>query len=398
MEPNSRLHVDLDAIARNARAIRSRLPAGTALCGVVKADAYGLGARSVARALVEAGTSMLAVYDVDEAADLLAAGLDRPVLLLGPRFEPPEGPLVDLGARDGQLHLSASSPDGLAAIASVAGRAGRPVPVHVEIDTGLVRGGCSERDAPRLVATALADRRFLLAGVFTHMADADDDEAVNEQATRFRAVLDGLPPLPRSCRLHVANTRTVVRRPDLTEDMVRCGQGWAGFGDEPTRRFLERTVAWRSRIVHVRGIRAGASVGYGRRWRAARPSRIGLVPVGYADGFPRRLGGGEIAPNYRVAVGSPGGAVAWCSVVGAVNMDQLTIDLTDVPPAIDSGPGATVELVGRDAEAPNDLQVVAEASGTSIHELLCRLGPRVRRTPEQFDRNSVPIRPAAIRA
>jgi alanine racemase len=398
MEPSSRLAVNLDAVTSNARALRERLPAGCALAGVVKADAYGLGLEPIARAIVAGGASMLAVYDPGEAATLLEAGLDRPVLLLGPLLEDPDcGPLTR-GAAGGQLHIVVASPRQLEIAAALARVAGRPMPVHVEVDTGMARAGCEPREAARLVASALADPRLVLAGVCTHMADAEDDATVGGQAAVFRAVLDGLPPLPPNCRLHLANTRTVLRHPRLAADMARCGQGWGGFGadgleDGPE---LQRIVRWTSRLVLVRRIEAGQGVGYGRRWRADRPSRIGLVPVGYADGIPRSLAGETDHPRMRVGLGRgpDGRPLAWAPVIGAISMDQITVDLTDVPAGIDLTPGAEVELIGRDRMAPNDLGRLAAAAGTSHYELLCRIGPRVRRV---FEQPSIAVPPAGIR-
>ncbi len=383
MEPSSRLRIDLDAIAANVRAVRAHLPAGCAFAGVVKANAYGLGLRPVARAIAAGGGAMLAVYDASEAADLLASGLERPVMVLGPLLEPIDDPALRGGAADGRLHLVAASPRQLAIAAELAAAVERPVPVHVEVDTGMARAGCEPREAARLVADALADPRLRLAGVGTHMADADDEVTVRGQAAVFRAVLDGLPPLPPDCRLHLANTRTALRVPALAADLVRCGQGWAGLGAHgldpapPLRGILR----WTSRIVHVRRIEAGQGVGYGRRWQAGRPGRLGLVPVGYADGLPRTLGGETDRLRLRVGLGEApdGGPLGWAPVVGAVSMDQVTIDLTDVPAGIDVGPGAPVEVLGPDPAAPNHVLAVAAAAGTTHHELLARIGPRVRR-------------------
>ena len=386
MEPSSRLWIDLDAVTANVRAVRECLPATCIFAGVVKADAYGLGLGPVARAIVAGGGGMLVVYDPAEAATLLEAELDRPVLLLGGLLDPVDEPALIRGAGRGHLHLAVAAPRHLAIAADLAARVGRPVPVHVEVDTGMARAGCDPREAGRLVATAMADPRLRLAGVCTHMAEADNDAAVFGHASVFRAVLDGLPPLPTGCRIHLANTRTALRHPGLAADIARCGQAWAGFGghelaDPPP---LRRVVRWTSRIVQVRQVEAGQGVGYGRRWQAAGRSRIGLVPVGYADGLPRSLAGETGGERMRVGLGAgPGGRpLAWAPVVGAISMDQITIDLTDVPGGIDVSPGAAVEIIGRDPAAPNDLARVAAAAGTTHHDLLCRIGSRVRRMSE----------------
>jgi alanine racemase len=404
MEPSSRLWIDLDAVTANVRAMRERLPATCTVAGVVKADAYGLGLVPIARAIAGGGGGMLVVFDPSEAARLLEAGIDRPVLLLGALLDPVEEPALLRGSAGGFLHLAVSAPRHLSMAADLADRVGRAVPVHVEVDTGMARAGCDPREAGRLVATAMADPRLRLAGVCTHMADADDDATVLGQAAVFRAVLDGLPPLPTGCRIHLANTRTALRHPELAADMARSGQGWAGFGghDLPDPPRLRRVVRWTSRIVQVRHVETGQGVGYGRRWQAGRPTRIGLVPVGYADGLPRSLIGETGRERMRVGLGEgpTGRPLAWAPVIGAISMDQVTIDLTDVPAGIDVSPGAAVEVVGRDPEAPNDLGRIAAAAGTTHHELLCRIGSRVRRMTESAaDLARTPsLRPAVMPA
>ncbi|MFK7960432.1 MAG: alanine racemase [Phycisphaerales bacterium] len=414
MDASSRLIIDLGAVADNVRAMRHWLPSQTGFAAVVKADAYGLGAVPVARTVARAGASLLAVYDAAEAVELFEAGVPARVMILGPLLrdvvddwgdDSADGP-VTAAAAAGRIHLTVHGNRELDVAGALAARGARAVPVHVEVDTGMSRGGCPPTETPRLIDRILRSPDLALAGVFTHMAEPDDAESVDEQLEIFRAVTSALPPLPGSCRIHVANTRTVLRRPRLAADLVRCGQALSGFGaveasvdgtlSGPAQPRLKRAVRWVSRIARVREIEPGTTVGYGRRWTARRRTRLGLIPVGYADGYPRPLaetdaGGASIArvgvgidANTGIASGSASasasadGPRAYAPVVGAISMDQLTIDLTDVADA-DAQVGAAVELFGHRPDAPNDIAALAHAAGTTHYELLCRLGPRVAR-------------------
>lgn len=419
MDASSRLIIDLDAIAGNVRAMRTWLPAQTGFAAVVKADAYGLGAIPVSQAVIRAGASVLAVYDAGEAAELVAAGVDAPVMILGPLSGAPgdratAARIADAAAR-GRLHLTAHGPAELDVAERLAIEARRAVPVHLEIDTGMSRGGCPPTQAPRLVDRILRTPGLALAGIFTHMADPDDGGAVDEQLEIFRSAIGAVPAVPGSCRMHVANTRTVLRQPRLAADLVRCGQALAGYGtivDEPgvpAQPTLQRAVRWVSRIARVREIEPGATVGYGRRWTATRRSRIGLVPVGYADGYPRPLGmmngpGEPAAPGTAPRAGAvglgddgQGRPRTYAPVVGAISMDQLTVDLTDVDPA-DAGPGAAVELFGRDPDSPTDVAALAASAGTTHYELLSRLGRRVARTHVGASGRTTTSEPAPVAA
>ncbi|MCZ6811761.1 MAG: hypothetical protein O7D97_07115, partial [Planctomycetota bacterium] len=222
--------------------------------------------------------------------------------------------------------------------------------------------------------------------------------------------------LPPDCLIHVANTFATLRHRRYHKSMVRVGQAWAGFGPEwmsdgafgRQAAALRPVVSWRSRIVHVKTIGRGTPVGYGSTWTAKRRSRIGLVPVGYADGYSTGLGSTDTNPKpacVGVVMDPPpakGAAVRFVPVVGQVNMDQITIDLTELIPSgggdsAQIGPGTTVELISPDPAAPNHLPALAKAAGTIPHELLCRLNPRIKRV---YDADLIPqpTAPAAVLA
>ena len=194
------------------------------------------------------------------------------------------------------------------------------------------------------------------------------------------------------CLVHAANTYATLRGRRFHKSMVSFGQAWAGYGATLTdgefrrqARQLRPIVTWRSQILHVRSVPRGARVGYGATWSARRRSRIGLIPAGYADGYPMGLGSSDEEPRpacVGVEVGrGAGGEPSWrfVRVVGQVNMDQITVDLTDLPSSAGVGPGTLVELIGTDPSAPNHVPTLAAAAGTVPHELLCSLNPRIKR-------------------
>ncbi|MHC5023531.1 MAG: alanine racemase [Planctomycetota bacterium] len=391
------LEINLSAVVRNLHTIRRMVGRHCALCPIVKADAYGLGAAKVAPALVEAGADLLAVYTPAQAAELLESGLRIAVLVMMPtRDLRPRGSLA--AALDaGQVHLALHDAPQLDDLAALARRLASPLPVHLEVDTGMSRGGCPLDDAPALIRRLHEDPRLLLAGLFTHFARAEhDDPYTDRQMSIFNRLLESERDLiGPDCLVHAANSFALLRDARYHKSMVRFGLAWAGYGPEwmtGERRIdaaapLEPVLAWSSRVVHVRTIPAGTTVGYGATWTARRRSRVGLVPVGYADGLPMGLGSTDAEPRPAV-VGvrlddESGPCRHHVPIIGAVNMDQVTIDLTDVPLPRDdaraSGLGLHVELISTDRQAPNHLPTLARAAGTIPHEMLCRLNPRIPR-------------------
>lgn len=385
-EPASRLHIDLDAVAHNLGVVRAIVGPEVAICPVVKADAYGLGAARIARTLAAAGADLLAVYTPDQARELLREAIPTPLLVLMPMRSIQRTDQLYRSLVCGRLHLTVHDRDQLDELAALADRFGTSVRVHLEVDTGMTRGGCDVAAAGALLATIAAHPRLELSGLFTHFASADVDAA---SAEKQDAALDALITeqaelVPASCLVHAASTYATIRAARFHRAMVRVGVAWAGYGAELVTgdvdgraRELRPCLRWTSHLMHVRRIKRGTRVGYRARWRAKRNSVIGLVPVGYADGYPFALGdGGNGAARGTVRVRS---ADAWhdAPVVGAISMDQLTIDLTDVP---EPCAGAEVELVGDDPSTATHLPRLAEAAATIPYELLCRLSPRLERT------------------
>jgi alanine racemase len=332
----SEITIDLGAIRRNVATLRRALgPA--ALWAVVKADGYGHGAVDVGLAALDAGAEALCVATVPEALTLRENGLAfARVIVLGPA----SGREVQL-ARDAKIELCAGTdeiPEGL--------------PVHVKLDTGMGRWGLSE------LPTLGAD----VVGLMTHLATADSDpDFAREQIRRFEEATGGL-----AYTRHVANSAAALRLPEARFDAARCGcalYGISPFNTDPAADGLEPALLWRSHVAQVRLLHAGESTGYGRRFVADRDTWIGVVPVGYEDGFRRDMTGTEV----RVA-GEPR------RVVGTVSMDALAVELADRVPV-----GAPVTLLGHGVLA----EAHAHVAGTISYEIVCGIesGPdRARRT------------------
>ncbi len=462
----SGLEIDLSAVERNLGVVRSVTggdgakakgggsggSGGAAVCAVLKQDGYGLGASRLARRLVGSGVEMIAVYTLDEARAIADALGNTPILVLMPvpgidRMDP-----VYRHVTNGRIHLTLHSEDQLRQLAEMTTRIGTTLPVHVQVDTGLSRGGSMPADAHTLVQKLVATPRMKLAGLMTHFASpCCDAEFTREQARLFRDFVEGIKPVlkaavaaaggtagvgvkgpsavvaPHDLMLHAANSCAMFRARSYHGTMVRIGQALLGYALEdvpaderfefaPAAARLEPATRWTSTVVHVGEIPAGWPVGYGSAWRApwrsdGRKTKIALVPVGYADGYPRSLGGkpgggpgwvgftgrtwerrsgGE--PDEGVKAPHPAGGetgaeslpTVYAPVVGRVSMDQITVDVTDVPDAYLRGvgrmeAGPEVELVGRERSAPNFISTLAAAGGSITHELLTRIGARVER-------------------
>jgi alanine racemase len=396
MRDPSVIEVDLTAVTRNMRVLRRIVGSSCGICPVVKADAYGLGAGRIAKVLVHAGAEMLAVYTAGQAAELLRAAVGCPVLVLMPIREIGRADELYRSLVCGRLHLSVHDAGHLAELIRLSERYGTRIPLHVEIDTGMSRGGCSLHEAPTILRRIVADPRLELAGLYTHFASAEtDDDATRRQDDRFEQLLrDCADLIPASCIIHAANTGATIRDRRYHRRMVRVGQAWAGYGPDSIvgghliddAQHLQPAVTWSSEIVHLKWVDAGTPVGYGSTWVAPRRTLIGLVPVGYADGYPLSLSAGTMrARSASVAVWidtTHGVERRFAPVVGRINMDQVTIDVTDVAAEHAGQPlsvGAVVELITPDRGAPNHLTRLAEAAGTNPYELLCRLSARIRR-------------------
>jgi alanine racemase len=333
----SELTIDLGALRRNVRTL-VRVLDGAELWAVVKADGYGHGAVDVAAAALGSGASALCVATVPEGLALAEEFREARILVMGP-----VGSNRELAhARDAGLELAIADeeiPEG--------------VRVHVKLETGMGRYGAAR-------IPELADN---VVGLMTHLATADTDEAfAREQLRRFLEATSVYTSIPR----HAANSAAALRLPEARLDAARCGvaiYGLSPFGTDPADDGLEPVLSWHSYLAHVKQLQPGESTGYGRRFVAREPTWIGLVPVGYGDGFRRDLSGTQV----RVA-GEPR------PVVGTVSMDSFAVELDRRLPV-----GTPVVLIGQGVLAEDH----AKVAGTINYELTCGINSspvRARRT------------------
>jgi len=348
------LTVDLGALCANYRLLRDRA-APAACAAVVKADAYGLGAARVARALAAEGCRQFFVAQVDEGVALRARLPGAEIYVLG------GAPAGDEGACwTHALRPVVNSLEELARFARAARRRGR-LAVALHIDTGMARLGLAPAELDRLVAEPARLAPLDLALVLSHLACADEpDHPLNRrQRDRFRRALLRLPRAPAS----LANSAGIFLGPSYHADLVRPGVALYGVNPIPSRPHpMREVIHLQAKILQVRDVDRGTTVGYGASHTAPRRGRIATVGVGYADGLPRSLGNVGFAALGEVRV----------PIVGRVSMDLITVDVSALPAA---RAGTSLTLIG----GPCPIDAVAEAAGTIPYELLTRLGRRFRR-------------------
>lgn len=400
--PTSQLEINLAAIARNAAKLASihqhNNPNHAPICAVLKQNAYGSGAVRVARALAAStAVSMLAVYSPNEARELAESAIATPILVLMPVHElTRDDPLYNLAAlgNGGRLHLTAHSLEQLNTLTASLKKLGITADVHIQLDTGMARGGALAEEASQMVGLVRESRSLRLAGLMTHFAaSATDPHATQHQHDIFTRWLEQIRPLiPPNAQIHAADTSALLRSSNYHHHNARVGQGLLGYGDETTSdqqsqipqhnlqyinhaRTLERALRWTSKLVRVSDIPPGWTVGYGATWRAGPTgATIGLIPVGYAEGYPRILGNRAAVRIFNQDQSQHADA----PVVGRVSMDQMTVDLTALPQWARRA-GATAEIYGQDRNSPTDVATLAKQADTILHELLSRLSAKLQR-------------------
>jgi alanine racemase len=363
--------IDLGALERNCARICRELDAGTQLCAVVKANAYGHGDTWCAKAALAGGASWVAVASASEALELRRHAIDAPILIMG-ALTPEEART----ALEADADVVAWKEDFVRRLADRAPPGGRPPRVHVKLDTGMGRLGTNDTDEARAVAAAVADEdRLVLAGLMTHFATADEpgDDHFPAQLQRFGAFAAELRERYPGLRVHAANSAATYRDPAAHFDMVRCGiaiYGLDPFHEDPRERGLEPALSLSSYVASVKRFEAGESAGYGRTWKAAEPTIVGALPIGYGDGWRRALSnacdvlvGGRRRP-----------------LVGTISMDNVTVDLG---PDSSLEPGEPAVLIGEQNGERILCEEVARRLGTINYEITCGLSPRVRRAYER---------------
>ncbi len=361
------IEVDLDAIRDNVRAIRAFLPPTCQVMAVVKAQAYGHGAVAVSMAAVDAGATCLAVARVREGVQLRKAGLDVPILLLGP-FDAAEAPLV----AEHRLCPTLVSMEQARAVSRAARACGTVLTVHVKVDTGLGRYGGSLEDLRRLLPEMAQLSGLRLEGLYSHFATADEPESEYAafQVETFRAAraaleADGF----RFPMVHMAASAATMALGESHLDAVRVGLSLYGLYPAPHlagRVPLRPALTFHSRVAKLFRLEAGQSVGYGRAFVAEGEIGVALVPLGYADGLPRAHSNrGFVLVNGRRA-----------PILGRISMDQCVVDVSGCGMVREGDP---VVVIGAQGEENIRCEEFAERSGTISYEVFTSLGYRVPR-------------------
>ncbi len=358
--------MDLDRLAGNLIRIRRRIGPEKKILAVVKADAYGHGAVEVGQCLEHAGADALAVALPEEGVELREAEIQADILLLGPLERSQFDTIFEY-----RLTPTITEWSLLEELDRVATQVGRTVPIHLKVDTGMGRLGVSPNDLPGRLTLLRRLRNCRLAGVYSHLACAENPEDLHTevQRKRFQEVLGVLESGGVRVGLaHLANSAAVLDHPSCLLKAVR--PGILLYGCHPSERCrrmdIQPVVEFRTRVVFLKEVATSTPVGYGRTFRTRRPSRIATLPVGYHDGIPRTVpqNGFVILKGRRAPF------------AGVVSMDLATVDVTDIP-GVETGDVAT--LVGRDAREEIRVEEVAARSRSIPYEILCRIGQRVPR-------------------
>ncbi|NLV74346.1 MAG: alanine racemase [Chloroflexi bacterium] len=361
------VEIDLEAIAHNTRLLKQAVGTDVALLAVLKADAYGHGAIKTAHTVLNNGAKALGVACLGEAIVLRQAGVRAPLLVLGytPAWQTHDAVLHD-------VPLTVFDLESAQALSRAALRLGRTASCHVKVDTGMGRLGLYPEEVSTFLA-ALADLPGLqVEGIFTHLATADESDPTYalEQLARFDNLLDNLRQTGRLPRIvHAANSAALLRFPHSRYDMVRPGIALYGINPSaqvPLPSGFRAALSFKSQIAQVKDLPVGASVSYGRRFIAERPTRVAVIPVGYADGFRRSpqnwgwvLVRGQRAP-----------------LIGSVCMDQTMLDVTEI---LGVAQGDEVVLIGKQGDEQITVDQAARQLGTISYELVAEILARVPR-------------------
>lgn len=362
--------INLDNLRHNYESIRAALPEGCRFLGVVKADAYGHGAPTVARLLQSCGADYLAVSCLDEALELRDGGITMPILILGHTPHEYTGTLINNDITQTVTCLAKALE-----YSSEAERLGKTLKIHIKLDTGMSRLGflCSGAHFDEGVQNVIDSCRLpgiMPEGVFTHFAVSDDPgEVSSEEYTRaqfalFTSVIDAVRErggISFPIR-HCANSGAVVNFPEMALDMVRPGLLLYGYGDNTGRLNLKPCMRLVTTVSTIKIYEPGTCVSYGRRFVTGRRTRMGVLGIGYADGLPRLI-------SNKCSFAAGGG---YAPQRGNICMDMCMVDLTDLP---EVDVGSEVEVFGEH----NDINLLSDAACTIPYELLCAVSKRVPR-------------------
>ncbi|MEZ4656781.1 MAG: alanine racemase [Caldilineaceae bacterium] len=366
------LEINADAIASNVKQLRRHLAPNCELMAVVKANAYGHGAIGVAKTVLKAGASRLAVATLSEAIELRLSGIQAPILVLG--YTPTR---LASEAIQHRITLTVYDLENVMALQQASVTANQSAIVHVKINTGMNRLGLSTQDAPPFLHAIQNCTSVKVEGIFTHFATSDlaDKSFANLQFRRFTDLLDLLaqtglcPPIA-----HVANSAAILTMPHTHLQMVRAGIALYGLHPDAEQTRLPETfqpaLTWKAQIAHLLNIQPGDSISYGQEYVANQPTTVAVMPVGYADGFPRTvhnwqhvLIAGQTAP-----------------IIGRICMDQTMVDVTRIVMHHGSlAQGDEIVLIGRQGTAEISVDEIARRLQTNNYDVVSRILSRIPR-------------------
>ena len=361
------LEVRLDHIVNNVREIKKLIGPEVRMLAVVKANGYGHGALAVSLAAIRGGADLLGVGSPQEGIELRKAGISNDILVLGGCLADQVTPVSEFDLIQGVQNIEL-----LLELEREGQRSGKPIRVHLKVDTGMGRLGFGLEEIKNIYSTISKMKYIKVEGIFSHLAtaDAENPSFSQVQINRFQRLKEDLEQKGASTLLwHICNSVGMLNFPEARYDMVRCGLAMYGmFPSEMENDLLDLklSLSWKSRIVSLKTIHRGESVSYGRKWIAERDELIGVVPLGYHDGYSRQMSSvGEVLLKDGRA-----------KVVGNVCMDNLMISVTDIPGVLLGDEGLLIGSLGNESISPNEL---AAKQNTISYEVLCRIGRRVPR-------------------
>ena len=365
--------IDTDRLVHNYRALRACCRPNVMICAILKGDAYGHGISIVAPVLQAAGVEFAGVATLQEAVDLRQGSWLQPILVLG-------NPLAVADPRERRERVRAivkykptmtiGDRETVAALAKI--DIDTPIDVHVKVDTGMGRMGCPPEELPTLLTAVRAAPDLHLTGIYSHFATADvpDHDLTRRQLALFNTLLEKVSSLlPEGTIRHMANSAAAISLPETHFDMIRPGLALYGYPPAEhmaSRIHLKPVLRLVSHLTMVKELPPGHSVGYSQTFTTSRHTRIGVIPIGYCDGYVRALSNAAV-------VSTP---VGDAPVIGRVSMDYIAVDLTDLEPL---QAGHEVTLISDNPDRPNSISNLAKRLDTIPWEIMCLLGQRIQR-------------------
>ncbi|MCB5253760.1 MAG: alanine racemase [Candidatus Cloacimonadaceae bacterium] len=359
IEERSWVEIDLTAFQDNLQLLKGYLRPGQSFMQIVKADAYGHGAKEIAEIAIAQGAAYLGVANLEEGKLLRIQGIQAPILILSPSLSTEIKQIIHY-----DLSLGVADLDFATVLAKAAVKANKTIKIHLNLDTGMHRSGICFEEAMALYDEVSALPGLEIEGVFSHFASAENDSDFSRlQESRFAEFVQALEAAPRF--VHLSNSAGLIHGYAAFCNLVRLGISSFGVKTTDEELGLKPVMTFKSTLSQIKEFKAGDSVGYQRQWIAKTSGRYGIVPVGYADGYDFLL-----SNKAMVLING-----CMCPVIGRVSMDMITVDISQIPEARISD---EVVLLGKGDEALRAEHIASLYQG-SAYELLCQVGRRARR-------------------